>query len=119
MAVTKHRVARKFGFMYRRFPAIHHQVVHAVAGNTSAFKKRRHQKVRIECTQLRCDHVGLHRIVTAQRRVRTADQNRIDVMAALFQLGQCQLQVYADLAGNVRSRLGSHTASIGQHKKQR
>jgi hypothetical protein len=75
----------------------------------------------IESTQIRAQffghHIGFHRVMAAQRGIRTADQDGIDDPPARRQVGQGQLQVVADLRVT-RGARRVHAPGIGQDEEQ-
>ena len=84
--VKGHRLDRRVGLAeqrHRHRPAVDQQVVRTVTRDAATLEKRRHQEVRIEGPELLGDHVGLDRVVTAQRRIGSADDDRLD-RRALF-----------------------------------
>ena len=91
--------------------------MHPVAGDTPAFEKGRHQKMRIEGAKFLGDHIRLHRIMTTQGGIGTADHHRTDRLPRVRQPMQRFAQIDADLAGDGGGLGGAHAARIAEDKK--
>ena len=117
--IAEHGIPGKLCFMYRYRFAVYHKVVHAVTGNTTTLEKRRYQEVGIKRSEHLGDHVGLHRIVAAQRRVRAAHHDRVDGVTGVREFGERLFEVHAHLAGDRRRLVGVHAAGVAEDEEQR
>ena len=116
--VAEDRVAGEFGLMDRDRSPVHQQVVGAVQGRAASLEEGRDQEVGVERAQLFGDDVGLHRVVTAQGRVRAADQEGGYGVPGRRPGVQRGLEVAADLPGDGGGALRVHAPGVGEHEEQ-
>ncbi len=96
-----------------------HDIVRAIAGDASGLQERRHQEMGVERSQLLGNDIGLDRVVTAQGRIGTADEQRPDSASLRLEPLQRFLQATAYLADHLCGPRSVHAAGVGQDEEQR
>ena len=120
--VAKYRIAGEFRLGGGHWLAVDQQVVDGVAGDAPALEEGRGKEVGIKGPQFLGHDIGLHRVVAAQGGVGAADEQGMDLPPLGRQfprpVGQGQLEVVADLAGDLRRLVRAHATGVGEDEEQ-